>query len=183
MKLRRSEGTIEYVVPWFLFIFLLVIIVYLTQIHQYEATSSSTEDALAASSLASAVIDIQEYGISHDILVESPDNAYQIYQTALKTNLNLKNDWTSDNIGAISGAVEILDYIIYNVKGMDVYVYRYGTNNSQTVIPNGLGSVEAPDGQLIVSTSIYSRITFPVDGVWGVHTIAEKELLVDIVNN
>ncbi len=183
IKLSRSEGKITYIVPLFWVLFFLVLVVYYIQIHLYEAISTYTEDALAASSLASAVIDIQEYGITHEIIVESPDYAYEIYQKALKINMGLDANWMRENLDPISGKVEVLDYIVYNVNGRDVYVYRYGESQSEMYIADGLGSVAAPNGQLIESTSIYSRITFPVDGAFGIRTIAEKQLLVDIVNN
>ncbi len=179
----KREGQITIVVPMYLLLFLIVMIAYFVQLYQYEAIKTYTEDALAASNLASAVIDIQEYGISHDILIASPDEAYDIYQTSLKINMGLSDEWTSNNIYAISGPVEILDYIIYNVKGPDIYIYVYGQNEYDTLVEDGLGSVEAPNGQIIESTSIYSRITFPVNGIFDIQTVAEKDLLVDVVEN
>ena len=48
-------------------------------------------------------------------------------------------------------------------------------------IPEGLGSVKTPDGTLVESTSIYSRISFPVKGIFGVEIEAVKQKTVDII--
>lgn len=46
-----------------------------------------------------------------------------------------------------------------------------------------LGSATSPNGQVIESTSVYSRISYQVDGYFGVTVPAEKDKLVDIVKN
>jgi hypothetical protein len=46
-----------------------------------------------------------------------------------------------------------------------------------------LGRVRTPDGILIDSTSIYSKIGFPVEGILGINIYAEKEKSVDVVSN
>ncbi len=45
------------------------------------------EDALALSNLASAVIDIEEYGITQKVLITDPEQAYERYCHALRENL------------------------------------------------------------------------------------------------
>jgi hypothetical protein len=66
----------------------------------------------------------------------------------------------------------------------DVEIYTYNPlGSSHTTTLDGVGSVTAPDGTLIESTSIYSRIGFPVDGMLGVHVDAKKEKTVDIIEN
>ena len=87
--LNKHEGKVATFIPLFFILFLLVIISYSLQMRQYEFTKTYTEDALAASNLASAVIDIREYGISRNILVVEPGNAYEIYKDALMSNMGL----------------------------------------------------------------------------------------------
>ena len=55
-----------------------------------------------------------------------------------------------------------------------------GLNYSAT---ETLGSATSPNGQVIESTSVYSRISYQVDGYFGVTVPAEKDKLVDIVKN
>ena len=52
----------------FITLFLGVMLCAVLQLEHYRAASLYLEDALAASNLASAVVDVQEYGISHNIL-------------------------------------------------------------------------------------------------------------------
>lgn len=180
--MKKRKGQIAILIPLFVAIFILVLVSYSLQMHQYRSTKTLTEDALAASNLASAVIDTEEYGITHHIIIASPEYSYMLYQEALRINLNLDESWQSDNKAAIAGRVDILDYIIYNVRGNDIEVYSFGQNHYSTVIQNGLGSTRSPNGILIESTSVYSRITFPVEGIYDVKTTAVKDKLVDIVN-
>lgn len=55
---------------------------------------------------------------------------------------------------------------------------RDNANETET-----LGSATSPNGQVIESTSVYSRISYQVDGYFGVTVPAEKDKLVDIVKN
>ena len=181
--MKKQSGQISVLIPMYLMLFVLVVIAYSLQKYQYNATKIYTEDALAASNLASAVADIQEYGISHNIVIAEPDNAFELYKEAIQINMGLDTNWESANKKMISGRVDVIDYIVYNVSGNDVDVYCYGENSYHTFIADGLGSVRAPNGQKIENTSIYSKISFPVDGIFDIHTIAEKDKLVDVVGN
>lgn len=179
--MKKKKGLNEILVPMFYLVLIIILIAYLLQMHQFDATKTYTEDALAASNLASAVIDIQEYGITHNIVIADPQEAYETYQRALKANMGLDDNWESQNTLAISGRVEILEYIVYNVIDQDVQITGFGQNPYTTTIIGGLGSVFAPNGKQIETTSVYSRITFPVEGILGVRVEAEKDKLVDIV--
>lgn len=179
---KKRSGEIATIFSLFAALFLCAVIAYELQIQQYDAIKTSTEDALAASNLASAVIDIQEFGSTHNIIVGDPARAFQIYKDALKVNMGLDESMQSEN-AAITGNVQILQYIVYNVSGTDIDVYCYGENPYTTSYPNGLGTVTAPNGKIIESTSVYSKITFPVKGYFGITTTAVKDKLVDIMIN
>lgn len=179
--MQKREGKIAIVMPMFFLVFAIILIGCMLQLYQFEADKTYTEDALAASGLASAVIDIREYGISHNLVIADPQEAYETYQRALKANMGLDDNWESQNTLAISGKVEILEYIVYNVIDQDVQITSFGQNPYTITVPGGLGSVSAPNGQQIETTSVYSRITFPVEGILGVQIVAEKDKLVDVV--
>lgn len=181
--MKKREGQVGIFVSMYMFLFLLVLITYQIQIYQYDAVKIRTEDALAASNLASAVVDLEEYGITHNIIIEDPDTAYALYQEALKINMDLNSEWKSNYTSVITGPVQVVDYIIYNVHGSDIEIYSYGDNAYTTVVKDGLGSVASPNNHLIESTSVYSKITFPVSGIFNIETTAVKEKLVDIVKN
>ena len=177
----KMKAQIEMICPMLIMLVMLVIIGYEMQINQLEATKTYTEDALAMSLLASAVADVGEYGMYHNLVISDAEEAFGRYKRALKTNMGLGDDWCSSNTQAISGQVEIEEYIIYNVRGSDVEIISMGQTPGRNVAVGGLGTVAAPNGQMIASTSVYSRITFPVDGIWGLHVDAVKDKLVDIV--
>ena len=73
----------------------------------------------------------------------------------------------------------------YQVVVIDFRNPNKGThyNYMEEIITETLGSATSPNGQVIESTSVYSRISYQVDGYFGVTVPAEKDKLVDIVKN
>lgn len=182
LAVRKSKGKIELITGMFFISFLLLIISVHMQIMLFSITSYFMEDALAASNLASAIVDIQEYGSTNMLCIGSPENAYVLYKEALKTNLQLNENWESVQKDLISGRVEVIQYIIYNVRGQDVTIYCFGKEGENFIEETGgLGSVKTPDGTLVEATTVYSRIGFPVESILGISVYAEKEKSVDIV--
>lgn len=180
--MKKDEGQIELVTGMFFLLFLVIFSAVQIQLLQFLTTSLYMEDALAASNLASAVIDSQKYGMTHEIIIGSAEEAYRVYETALKDNLNLDDGWECPNKSVIGGRVEILNYIVYNVSGRDVEISRFDREGKQVVtVTDGLGVVKAPNGVRIEATSIYSEIGFPVSGILGVRADAQKGKLVDVV--
>lgn len=180
---RRRRGEIGTVMALFMTLFVVIIVAYELQIDSYRHTSDLVEDSLSSSNLAAAVIDIEQYGINHDLVVKSPDDSFVLWKECFKTNLGLDNNWYAFNRSVITGQVEVVDYIVYNVRGNDVYIHRYGKAPGYQVVTGGLGSVTAPNGTRIESTSIYSKVTFPIKGAFGVEVTGVKDELVDIVRN
>ncbi len=187
LNFKKIDGKIDMIIPLFFIILLLPIIACNLQLSQIKATKGTVEDALVSSNLASAIIDIETYGINHNIIIGNPTVAYGIYRDALKTNLKLNSLWESDNKAYISGKVTVASYIIYNVINTEdsctIKIYEFNDNGliNETSVVNG--AVTSPNGRTIESTSIYSKITFPVEGIWGFQMDAVKDNLVDIVKN
>ncbi|MCM1542040.1 MAG: hypothetical protein NC121_12385 [Blautia sp.] len=180
---KAEPGQLEWVTGLFFLLFLGILLCGILQLDVFRASAAYLEDALAASNLASAVIDVEEYGISHSILIRDPEEAYAIYQSALKGNLNLNGEWECPAGGLISGKVGILDYTVYNVKEGMVEIYHYDENGQVSYAGGNVGSVYAPNGKMIESTSVYSEVTYPVKGIMGVEAQARKSNLADIVAN
>lgn len=164
----------------FSILFLGVFLCALLQMELYKTTSLYLEDTLAASNLASAVVDLKEYGRTHKILIEDSHVAYERYKQAVKGNLNLSDAWEGQSGGVIQGNVQIMNYTIYNVDGSNVTVYHYDENGLMTSWTEVLGSASAPNGILIESTSIYSEIAYMVKGLFGIEVQAYKGNLADI---
>ncbi len=184
-RLERSEGKVEIVTGMYLLIFLILVLTVQQQVNYFALTHIFMEDALAASNLASAVIDVREYGISHTVRIASAAEAFAIYQKALQENLNLNERWEYGNKTLISSPVEILQYTIYNVEKEDVTICSYDRYGGYSTwkVENGLGSVYTPDGTRVESTSIYSRIGFTVEGILGVSIFADQDNTVDIIGS
>lgn len=181
-KLCKQEGQIQWTMGLFFLLFLGILLCSQLQLMQYYMTSLYLEDALAASNLASAVVDLEEYGISHQILIKEPEQAYRRYCAAVKGNLNLNEEWECPNKQLISGAVKIENYTVYNVAEEEVMIYSVAANGQISSSQGQLGSVTAPNGILIEATSVYSEISFPVKGFFGIEAQAYKGKLVDVVS-
>lgn len=180
--LSKRQGSIQWVTGLFFLLFLMILLCAEIQLDVYRASSLYLEDALAASNLASAVIDIEEYGISHTIRIADATEAYGRYRAAVKENLGLDEYWQCTNSALISGTVTIEEYMVYNVEKETVNIYRVANDGSVSVSQGVVGDVTAPNGVTVESTSIYSEISFPVKGMFGITVQAHKGNLADVVS-
>lgn len=181
-RINAEQGQTSWVLGLFLVLFLTILLCMQLQLALYRASALYLEDALALSNLASAVIDIQEYGRTHRVLITDPEQAYGRYCSAVRENLGLNDNYEAVNHKLISGHVEILNYTIYNVTGGKVMVWEQSADGQIQEWQGNLGEVKTPKGQLIESTSVYSEITYPVEGFWGIMVTARKSKLVDVVS-
>lgn len=180
---RRQKGQVQWVAGFFFVLFMGILLCAQLQLDAYRATSSYLEDALAASNLASAIIDLEEFGRTHNILIAEPEEAYEIFGNAVKENLHLNDAWEGQNEALISGRVEVVCFIVYNVKDDAVIVHQMLSDGSSITWQENPGNVFAPNGLPVETTAIYSELTFPVEGFLGVVVQAHKGKLVDIVAN
>ena len=179
----KSKGKVEIATGIFYIAIIIFLFYTLYQTKVYHVVSAYMEDALATSNLASALIDIEEYGTTGEIVISSPEEAFSIYKQALKINLQLDENWDSKNITFIGGPIEIAEYIIYNVKEEGVDIYHFSQNGMmQEVRVSSASGLKTPDGTEIESTTVYSRIKFLVNGILGIQVNAEKEKSVDIID-
>lgn len=180
--LRNTEsGQIGWTVGVGFLLFLGVLLGVCMQMEVFRASSQYMEDALAASNLAAAVVDVEEYGISHNLLIASPENAFDLYCAAIKGNLNLDDAWKCPNKGLISGPVCVERFIVYNVVQNTVEVSCVNADGSLNCWQGTLGQEAAPNGITVEHTGIYSEISFQIRGVFGIIVPAVKGKLVDVV--
>lgn len=183
INLQKAEGKIEWVTGMFYVLLLAILLCAQLQIAAYGFASSYMEDALAVSNLASAVIDIEEYGISHMVKIANPLEAYERYKSAVRENLQLNDSWECTNSVLISGTVTIERYIVYNMEPDVVHIYEVSDDGRVSTFQGIPGVVRAPDGNLITATSVYSEISFPVKGFLQIEIRARKGKLADVVSN
>lgn len=164
------------------FLILVLAIFFGFRVTQYMITAAGVEDALAASNLASALIDVEEYGKSHKILIKDANRAFATYRDALCVNLKTDAFLQTTNQNFLVGQVEIMEYIIYNVADEQVFVQKLnGDGEILEEYAANVGSVYTPDGVCVESTTIYSRIGFGVEGLRGQRIDARKDKSIDIV--
>ena len=178
-----ESGQIGWTAGLFFLLFLGILLCAFLQMEVFRSSARYLEDALALSNLASALIDVEEYGISHKLVISDPEQAYERYKEAVKGNLNLNDSWECPAVGMISGPVSVVDYRVYNVSGNDVLVTHFDENGLISSWQETLGSALAPNGVTVESTGVYSEIAYQVEGLFGVSVRAHKGKLVDVVEN
>lgn len=180
--LMKKRGQIDVIVGMFYLLIVFIIVLFAFRMMQYTITSAVVEDALAASNLASAVVDVEEYGKSHTIYIQDPESAFLLYREALCHNLQLDEYLHTTNTEILASRVTIEEYIVYNVFGDFVEIYvmdesgqiqEYGTGKTAEVF--------TPDHVPVETTTIYSRVAFEVKGLWNQTISAKKEKSIDIV--
>ena len=180
---KKDSGQVEWVSGLFFLLVLATVMYTRLQIASWSSTAVYLEDALAASNLASALIDVEEYGRTHKVWISDEQRAFAIYREAVRANLGLDEQWKCMNEGLITGPVEIANYTIYNVDGQQVEVVRMGGEGEVLERRvSALGTVTAPDGSPVEYTGIYSELKFSVYGFPGMLVEARKGKLVDIVS-
>lgn len=180
---RKERGQVEWCAGLFWLLFLAIILCSQLQIGVYRTSAAYLEDALAASNLASAVIDLEEYGRTHAVLLKEPQLAYEKFCVAVKENLQLNDAWECGNKSLIAGRVSVVKYIVYNVQNDIVMVTEVMSGGELFQWQGTVGNVAAPNGVNVEATGIYSEITYPVEGFGGVIAQAHKGKLVDVVVN
>lgn len=178
---EKSAGQVDIIFGMFAFFIVLVILLFSFKICQFMIAGAYVEDALAASNLASALIDVEEYGRTRTIKISNPQNAYSIYMGALATNLQLDEDGRVFGEGLLVDTVDVLEYMVFSVENGQVNVYALQANQKVEPVQTGtLGQVYTPDGLLVETTTVYSKVGFWVEGFMQQRIYAEKEKSVDI---
>ncbi len=179
---NTSPGAVQWAYGIFGILFLVMVICFELQIESYRASSDLMEDALAAGNLASAVIDLREYGKTGIMQIKDPADSYRIYRDALAINLGLNAAGEGGNAALISGRVQVESYIVYNVSDGTVTEIRVVGEGAGTRTGR-LGEIRTPEGQIVSSTGVYSRISYPVKGWLGTEVTARKGNLAEVVRN
>lgn len=179
--LQSSEsGQIGWTVGLWLILFMGCLLCALVQMDAVRSSAQYLEDALAASNLAAAVIDIEEYGISHRLWISDLQAARRRYEEAVKGNLGLDENWECGNRSLISGPVSVVNFTVYNVNGSLVEIDAFDEAGVLSHTQGSLGQVRAPNGVTVESTGIYSELRYRIKGFLGLEIRACKGKLADI---
>ncbi len=166
----------------FFFLIIFIVVLFGFRITQYMVTAAYVEDALAASNLASAVIDLKEYGKNHTVCIQDPEKAFLLYREALCHNLGTDEALQTTNSELLAADVTILEFIIYNIRDEQVEIYVLdGKGRMKEYRVAQKGEVYTPDHVKVETATIYSRVGFYVNGLMEQLIYAEKEKSIDIV--
>lgn len=176
LSINKESGQAEYVLGMYALIFVMVLTLASLQIMQYKADSDITEDALAASALASLDIDPYRYGLDHMLVINDPDHCLEIFRDSLKGNMNLDNMYRplDANASYISGSVTIEDFRIYLVDEDTVTEYKI-TDHGTALMQGMYGEMKTPGGQIVKSAGCYAAISYDTEGFLGIKTHAYKD--------
>lgn len=181
-ELSAADGQVDVVTAMFFFLLVLLVAVFQFKSFTYMVSGAYVEDALAAADLASALIDVEEYGRTHNILIADTQRAFRIYRDALYYNLALDEAGYSARTELLTGRVRIEEYTVYNVLDREIQITCYDEQGNcvyrESAAP---GTVRTPDGAPVEHTTVYSRVAFQVTGLQGGIIEAVKEKSVDIV--
>ena len=182
-SIKALPAEIELACGLFFCLFLFVLLVVQMELFRYHTSALYLEDALAASGLAAAVVDLEEYGLTNEIIIRDRENCYEQYEQALCRNLGLDEQWQSGNEQLIAGNVKLERFIIYNVSfGGSSCEDRDARGNWNVQQAPGDG-MYAPNGRLVEQTGVYGEVSYDVKGFLGIRLRARKGVLVDVVSD
>lgn len=176
---KSYRGIVEYSFSLYLLLFAAVLLLYVFRTEILFAASRQTEDALVSANLAAAVIDTELYDREDYAVVSDGAEAYRRYLKALKENLELGDDMVPEKNYLIKNKVTVESFEIYNVYGDEIEKLSVSEDGRCTK-SSVTGDAVTPNGKPVVYTSIYSRIGFEVEGLFGQQFYVRKENCVDI---
>ena len=181
--MKKDKGAVEYSMSLMLIAVSVLMMLFCFRIRSARVEKMYVEDALVSANLAAAVIDTDVYGETEKLIITDELRAYERFQNALKTNLNLDDDYTPRNTFLMENAVKVLEFHIYNVDEYTVTHIVFDEYGSKRTEVMGLSGAATSDGTDVESTTIYSKIEFDVKGFLTQRNRMTLEKSVDIVKN
>lgn len=178
--LSTESGQIGWAVSLWFLLFLGILLICSLQTEVYRSAAVRLEDTLAASNLAAAVIDLEEYGTTHEVLIRDPEEAFARYQEAVKGNLGLNEAWENSEIEWLQGPVKVERFLVYNVTKQGTFVYEMNGAGKMGTGAKRTGVVTAPNGKMVEHTGIYSELSFQTSGLFDLSIKGHKGILVDV---
>lgn len=171
---RKNKGS-NLIIPLFstfIIILLFVICYFATDLYILNSESEIVSDCQTASNLAVFTkknwdIDLlsQNPG-TNDICMKDPAAAFDTFKRHLKYNFSLNDDFSpKSDTNFIKGHVVIKKFILYNVRGNDIYEYDFNSSDgtfTTQCITNGKNVLKTPKGTLIETTTVHSEIEFSI---------------------
>lgn len=124
------------------------------------------QDSLQLSQIACySEIDKKSLGNDGEFKIfNDPQGTYDKFKKTLKKNLNLNDDYTRKSGITVKGKIKIQEFIIYNVSGNLVDIYKFSSSGIFTKTTNDLSNkIYTPNGYEIKETTIHTSLMYDVD--------------------
>ncbi|MCR5476402.1 MAG: hypothetical protein K6E92_02110 [Lachnospiraceae bacterium] len=177
---NRSGGSLSWVPGLFAVCFVTILVESVMTFYRCRAASDALEDALSGCAMAAALIDVQIYGSTHDLVIGDAMAARDRYLDALREDLGLDAQMQPGPGSLIDGPVTLELFCVYDLRGSEVTqtaLYPDGRYGQTTGVA---GVLTAPNGQPVPSAGIYGEISFPVRLPFGIRVMARKSQLVTV---
>ena len=154
---KKEEANVEFWPCLFLMIIVIVYILASIELRMIKSSKNYLDDGITASLLAAEIYDVEEY-IAGNLCIDE-ERAYKLFYDTLKINLDLDSDFKTIDDKFFKD-VRIDKFVIYNVKGNDVYEIQYTSLDTYTTIihANGKGIITSPNGDVIMVSSAYADL-------------------------
>lgn len=162
--MKKQEGVIEVFVGMFIISITLIMISANSNLKSIKSINNFVSNGLISSNLASDIIDLDEFGKSRTIKISDPNKSFSLFEKTLRENLKL-DDKNENKL--IDNNINIDNFTIYNVKGNDIEVIQMKPIYSKYIVSGGVNKTYSPDGVLISSTSVYSKVSYKVKNMIG----------------
>lgn len=183
MKWKKDKGAVEYSMCIMLLAVSILLILFCFRVRSARVEKIYLEDAQVTANLAAAVIDTDIYGETEQLIISDTQKAYERFKRSLKINLNLDDNFMPYNTFLMENKVKILGFHIYNVDENTITHIVYDEYGSKSTEVLGKSGVTTPDGTMVESTTVYSKIEFDVKGFLDQRNRLTLENSVDVVKN
>lgn len=127
--------------------------------------NQAVQDALQFSQIACySKIDKKILGNDQEYTVFSnPNDVLNLFKDKLIKNLDLNSDLTVKNSSTISGKINIKEFIIYNVKGNTIEIYKLNGDSTFTKsVKDKASGVKTPNNYVIETTTIHTTLMYDI---------------------
>lgn len=125
--------------------------------------NQAVQDALQFSQIACySKIDKKILGNDQEYTVFSnPNDVLNLFKGKLIKNLDLNSDLTVKNSSTISGKINIKEFIIYNVKGNTIEIYKLNGDSTFTKsVKDKASGVKTPNNYVVETTTIHTTLMY-----------------------
>lgn len=163
-KKKDGTGAVGYMLLFGLFIVLTILTMYIVEMSKLITHQHDIDDALADSCLAALVADDTYYFETLEktgdpvIRIRDRGEAFSNYVSAMKAAVTGTEDFYYN--------FAFDEFILYEVEGDMVTVTKYtGDHGTGTTTKGTLHNVKTPDGEEVIETSCYAKVTFDIKSI------------------